>query len=103
MVTGTVAATTKIECAEAVGHAARHGAGSDDPTEPGATSPAPVTTPAPMSGQDDMGKGNDMDGDDDAAPGQPAAPACDKTALVVGAVVHEADLLNGAFTKIELA
>jgi len=117
-VTGKVGAATQIDCNAASGtamaHESRHGGdGNGQSSDSGDDHGTAAGTPGTGTGLGlgtgtgagpGTGAGNEGDdmGDDDAA-----QPACDATALVVGAVVHEADLLVGSggsqFQKIDLA
>jgi hypothetical protein len=93
-VSGTVDANTKIEC------------GGNDNVSP--TTPPPPTLTATSASFE-----TDDSGDDNAPAGGTAAQGgsgdesgdddhCNSDALVVGTVVHESQLVNGVFVKIEL-
>jgi hypothetical protein len=88
-VTGLVTESTEIECRESGASSAS--TSSEDGTEPG----------------DDNGGHGEESGDDNSGPGDGNSAPCAASALVAGAVVHEAELQveNGAasFEKVELA
>lgn len=95
-VSGTVDGNTKIEC------------DGDNVS---------LTTPPPTVAVTSAGSETEDSGDDNNAPGSGTGSgsndgsgdeagdgdSCGPEALVVGAIVHESKLINGAFVKIELA
>lgn len=112
-ISGTVDASTKIECGCD---------DNDDDDRAPAPAPAPTTTATtshdgpgddgPGDDRDDDGPGDD-DADDDDGPHRENGSSksddssdddhCGVEALVAGATVHEATLIDGLFVKIELA
>lgn len=103
-ISGTVSDQTKIECDDGDDNAA-------PPVTPPTTTPPPANQVAvahdhgdsgnggPTGGGSNEGSGDGHSGGDDDS-GE--ANGCTVADLLPGAVVHEADLVNGAFTKIEL-
>ncbi|MBI5311055.1 MAG: hypothetical protein HZB14_08565 [Actinobacteria bacterium] len=96
-VSGTVDATTKIEC------------GCDDNDDDDAQAPSPTATASHDDGPDDSNDDDDDDSRHSSSPGSDDGPDdddsdhCGVEALVAGATVHEATLIDGLFVKIELA